>query len=139
MTFIIMAIVGSGIAVAHPGHGEEYPPEEVTDDNSGQSNQNSDTNNKNTKKTTSSNKNTGNSDSSSDSTTQSTDSGSNDTDSENNDFNSTRVEEVSDNQNNSTSTSSDMPWNIATMVGVFIVGFGGMALILKLGHFGRFS
>jgi cobalamin biosynthesis Mg chelatase CobN len=138
MTFIMIVVIGSGIAVAHPGHGEEYPPEEVTDDNSGQSNQNSGTT-KNTKKTTSSNKNTGSGDSSSDSTSQSTDSGSSDTDFANNYSNSTGVEEVSDNQTNSTSTSSDTPWNIAAMVGVFVIGFGGMVLIFKLGHFGRFS
>jgi len=135
MTLIMIMVAGGGTVMAHPGHGEEYPPEEVTDDNSGQSNQNSDTNNKNTKKTTSSNKNTGSGNSNSDSNTQSTDSGSSDSDSANNDSNSTGAGDVSDNQTNSTSSSSDTPWNIAVMVGVFVLGFGGMVLLFKMGHF----
>jgi cobalamin biosynthesis Mg chelatase CobN len=134
----MIVVAGGGTVLAHPGHGEEYPPEEVIDDNSGQSNQNSGTT-KNTKNTTSSNKNTGSGHSSSDSTSQSTDSESSDSDSANNNSNSTGVEEVSDNQTNSTSTSSDTPWNIAAMGGVFVLGFGGIVLIFKLGHFGRFS
>ena len=138
-----MAIVGSGIAIAHPGHGAEYPPEEVTDDTSNPPNQNTGTttkNNQNTKKTTTSNhKNSGSGDYSSDSTTQSAESDSSDQNAVNDDSNSTGVEEVYDNQTNSTSTSSDTPWNIAAMVGVFVLGFGGMVLIFKLGHFGRFS
>ncbi len=42
---------------------------------------------------------------------------------------------VSDNQTNSTSSSSDTLWNIAAMVGVFVLGFGGMVLLFKMGHF----
>lgn len=149
--FIIISVIFSGIAMAHPGHGDY--PEEVTDDTSDQTNQNTGsttTTRDNTKKTTkttttkttktSSGTSTGIDSSSNDQSTQSGTSDYQNT-TNNNDSGSQPLEEVtSANRTNSTSTNSNsIPWSIATLIGVFAVGFGGIALIFKIGHFGRFS
>jgi hypothetical protein len=122
-------VLGSITAVtAHPGHGTAYPDEVVINDTSNQGSGQS---------SGGATSNSGDSSSSS-SNSKSSDTSSNGDDNENSSISGDAqgVEEVlntNDTTNATSQNSSNMPWDIISLIAIFGIGFGAVVGLSKLG------